>query len=325
MFSVCLNCVVFFYAFEIATWRCPEIFTYCDLLKCLLSNIWWKPCILHQKEITPTQGVDGGVNAKSWHETLWVTVSCRCLGSVVTFCRPIKRKPALHNLPKHALNASVKFFGVWNRSFSRSVHRNQSLLLCRAGSSAQFSVSWPRTSGRQWEPSSVPPRAGAAAAGSRSVTASGCGRLIAVGNDTACHHQAPDQEQSSQTDLTEQRLWTISGASLPGHRKLSLIRDICSIFFDDSTSDSSWLDWDNSIWLLAYNMRKPKQGLFLKKYLIISSGAAIKLYCLGPAMLYYPHWLIGHSVTLECHLSRPVYLLFTWNMFTIRLCFPVVV
>lgn len=83
------------------------------------------------------------------------------------------------------------------------------------------------------------PAAGAAAAASRSVSASGSGRLIAVGNDTACHHQAPDQEQSSRTDPTEQRLWTISGASLPGHRKPSLIREICSNFFDDSTSDSS--------------------------------------------------------------------------------------
>lgn len=109
------------------------------------------------------------------------------------------------------------------------MHRKQS---CRELSSVQcllaLHIRW-----------SMEPGAAAAAAASRSVSASGSGRLIAVGNDTACHHQAPDQEQSSRTDLTEQRLWTISGASLPGHRKPPLIREICSNFFDDSTSDSS--------------------------------------------------------------------------------------
>lgn len=52
--------------------------------------------------------------------------------------------------------------------------------------------------------------------------------MITVGNDSACRHQVPDQEQPSWTDLTALRLWTISGASLPGHRKPSLIREICS-------------------------------------------------------------------------------------------------
>lgn len=189
--------------------------------------------------------------------------------------------------------------------------------------SAQFSVSWPFTSDGQYGMSPMPPTAGAAAPASRSVSASDSGWLLAVGNDTACHHQAPDQEQSFQTDLTEQRLWTISGASLPGHRKPSLMREICSnSFFDDSTSDSSWLAWENSIWLPAYYSGEPKQGIIF--YFIFPRGATIKFYCLGPAVLYYPHRLIRHSITLECHLLRPVYLLFTWNMFTIRLCFQAV-
>lgn len=99
------------------------------------------------------------------------------------------------------------------------------LLFPSSGSPGSASCHWPKAGDTCAEGISE-----VTAASSRSLSASGSGSLMAVGNDTACHHQAPDHEQSSRADLTEQRQRTISGASLPGHRKPSLIREICSNF-----------------------------------------------------------------------------------------------